>query len=143
MNINTRAKALIGAVAIGGAAIAMGGAFTAGGLDLTGTDAHDTFIGGQGEVTITGASVNTISYALTGDTVDGVQLTFTEDLTGKTVAVDLLDSQSATLLTLSDGSCVDAGTTFTCDLSADDIDSSTINTLDINVSTVNTYTPAA
>jgi hypothetical protein len=69
MNISTRAKALIGAVAIGGAAVAMGGAFTAGGL-AAGTDVESkpVFIGGKIMQTVEGATLASVVYGF--DNVD-------------------------------------------------------------------------
>ena len=78
MNINTRAKALIGAVAIGGAAIAMGGAFTAGGIDGTAVETNPVFIGGSTNQTVQGATLEGVDYTLStdGSTVNSVDLRF-------------------------------------------------------------------
>lgn len=91
MNINTRAKALIGAVAIGGAAIAMGGAFTAGGLSADGTAAQDVFIGGAVSQTVTGAILTAIDYTIDSSTdpdqITSVDLTFGESALNKTPTI--------------------------------------------------------
>ena len=76
MNINTRAKALIGAVAIGGAAIAMGGAFTAGGI--TNNASATEFVGGSVDQTIVGATLSSIVHDVdeANNKINSVTLTF-------------------------------------------------------------------
>lgn len=77
MNISTRAKALVGVVALGGAAVAMGGAFTAGGISGT---AHETpaFIGGSVDQSITGATISSIVHDVdeANNKINSVTLTF-------------------------------------------------------------------
>ncbi|MCO8125661.1 hypothetical protein NHL50_00365 [Acidimicrobiia bacterium EGI L10123] len=148
MNISTRAKALVGAVAIGGAAIAMGGAFTAGGLDVAGVDADAKMVGGVGEVTVTGATLSDIAYDINSGVVEGVQLTFVDDLTDtNSVSVDLLDGAdpAVSLYTAEDGQCTEdlsdtTGMTYNCDLTTDTISSSSVVKLAIDVSSTNNVT---
>lgn len=85
MNISTRAKALIGAVAIGGAAVAMGGAFTAGGITQTAPTSQ--FIGGTANQSITGATLSKVEYVTNADvtTITSVKLTLDGLSTGKNV----------------------------------------------------------
>lgn len=97
MNISTRAKALVGAVAIGGAAIAMGGAFTAGGISGT---AHETpaFVGGSVDQTVEGATLNTIAYDVdeANNKISTVTLTFNDNKSEGKVPTIAFDSGTAT-----------------------------------------------
>lgn len=91
MNISTRAKALVGAVAIGGAAVAMGGAFTAGGLTQASEVTNDVFIGGQVAQTVEGATLAAIDYTFNNPddpaTITSVALTFDARAVGKTPTI--------------------------------------------------------
>lgn len=141
MNISTRAKALVGAVAIGGAAVAMGGAFTGPGVTSNFTSATNdpTFVGGEASVALDGATLTDIAYDIDDTTSDltGVQLTFTEDLTGKTVDVELLNGSTS----VSTPSCSVNTTVTTCVVDPA-IESNTFDTLSVQVTTTSTYTPA-
>lgn len=108
MNMNTRAKALIGAVAIGGAAIAMGGAFTAGGLSTSGDAAAPVVIGGEVTQEVKGATITGVTYELdsTQDNITGVAMTF---------GSNAYDTQTVTVnLDGKTGSCQVSGTTANC-----------------------------
>lgn len=108
MNINTRAKALVGAVAIGGAAIAMGGAFTAGGLDVDGDAAAPVVIGGEVTQEVKGATITSVEYKLDSgeDNITGVALTFSDSAYDTQVVTIGLDGKT--------GTCTVTGATADC-----------------------------
>ena len=96
MRTNNRKK-LIGAVAVASIVAAAGSAFT--GTGVTSTAAASQFVGGTVSQTISGATLNDISYQFadpTNTTIDGVTLTFGADALGKSVAIALAGSGAST-----------------------------------------------
>lgn len=93
MNINTRIKGIIGAVALVGAFGVAGGAFTAGGVSDTSADG---FVGGTVTQTVTGAVVTNVDYAVSvANEIDTVTLTFAGGVDTKAVAIAFDDGSSA------------------------------------------------
>jgi len=79
MNINKRARILVGAVALAGSVALAGNAFTATGVDFAG-DGQDQFVGGTVGQTVSGAelaSVEYISVGPDGKSTQSIKLTFT------------------------------------------------------------------
>jgi hypothetical protein len=74
MRTTGRTKTIIAATAGVGALMVMAGsAFTAGGIyDTSG----DGFVGGTVDQVIFGANITNVAYALTGDTIDSITVTF-------------------------------------------------------------------
>ena len=94
--MNGKKKVVIAGVVVGGAALAMGGAFTAGGLsDASG----DGFIGGQVDVSISGATIRNIDFELTGDSVDQVTVQFdpADNVLGRTLEIVFQDGSNVTV----------------------------------------------
>lgn len=86
-----RSKVLIGgAVLVAGTAI-IGGAFTAGGLANT---SNDGFIGGSNNVTIVGATMTNVDYAITAGDIDSFEITFgaVPVIVARAVSVALFDA---------------------------------------------------
>ena len=97
MNITKSAKLMVGAVAIVGAAGALGGsafagsAFTGTGVTTSGTAASAQFVGGTVSQSVTGATLSSIVYTYadtTNTAVNQATLTFADSATdGKTPTV--------------------------------------------------------
>lgn len=92
MNLNKRARLLVGAVALAGTVAFAGNAFTAGGasIDNSGGGHDGSFVGGRVTQNITGAVVTDVHYNVNNSTnkISSVDLTFdstTQD--GKAVAL--------------------------------------------------------
>lgn len=131
MNTSTRAKALIGAVAIGGSAVAMGGAFTAGGIGGT---AHSTpaFIGGSVDQSITGATMSAIVYDVdeAANKITSVELTFTGTAAdGKTPVITFTGATVNGTYTCAAIDAVNHKSACTATTKAD----SNVSSLDINI----------
>lgn len=93
MNMNTRMKGIIAAVALAGAFGVARGAFTAGGVQDT---SGSGFVGGTVTQTITGATITNVAYAVSAtNDIDTVTLTFAAGADGKAVAIDFDDALSA------------------------------------------------
>lgn len=94
MNINKRAKIMVGAVALAGAVAAFGvagSAFT--GTGVTNTAGSSQYVGGTVSQSVTGGTLSSVAYAFTDSTntaVDQVTLTFANTNTaGKTPTITL------------------------------------------------------
>ena len=87
MNINKRARVLVGALALAGSVAFAGNAFTAGGLNASAGD--NGYIGGTDTATIVGASLVSVAYTVdeAGNEIDSVLLTFAAGSNGKDVAI--------------------------------------------------------
>lgn len=121
MKINSnRAKALIGAVAIGGAAVAMGGAFTAGGLTASaGVEDTPVFIGGKVTQTVEGANLASVVYGFDSPTdpttIDTVTLNFDTSSKANTktptiVVGDGTNAYTCTVIASDTSTCTPAST---------------------------------
>ena len=146
MNINTRAKALIGAVAIGGAAIAMGGAFTAGGVEQTAPTSQ--FIGGTAAQSISGATLSQISYTASADllTISEVQLVLGGEGADKNVSITFDENgtpnTSYTCDEVIDGELNPTGT-YDCTTTGTAAANSTTTSLDVQVVSKSNVTVAS
>ena len=100
MNITTRAKVLVGGIALVGAVALGGTAFTGTGVTTSGQAASAQFVGGAISQSVTGATLSGIVYAYANGTntaVHSVTLTFANDNTdGRLPTVELTNTSGAT-----------------------------------------------
>ena len=106
MRITGKKKVMVAGVVVGGAALATGGAFTAGGLA---DSSNDGFIGGQVAVAIDGATITNIDFELTGDEIDAVTVQFdpTDNVLGRTLEIVFADGATPPV-------AITNGTSYTC-----------------------------
>jgi len=113
MNINKRARILVGAVALAGTVAFAGNAFT--GTGVTDNAGASQFVGGTIDQDAVGATLSTIAYSFTDPTntqVSSVLLSFADDkANGQTVSVKV--NAASTVYSCS---LVSSTNNFNCDL---------------------------